>query len=420
MCSKGICIRFKVIGKPAALWILISGILVCGCSSRVKLQPSVASHPNFERLPISVGFYHAQEFLTYQRSFDAYGNGHQFIFPLGSASDALFREIYPKIFEDVEQVDALPSKAAPSEKLVGVIAPEIEDFQFPLQNLKGPYWADIIHRFKVYSPEGKVLLSWKAMGWGESGDGSIYGEFGPIADSADKAMQDAASRFIRSFKDVPEVKRWLCGMPIEGATASPDKQLTRPSLNLAEGSTEYFYEGVVAVRAKTLLEPGYQTATEKISRNKAAIVGIELFIENTGSRQLVLHPSNISLELEHEQEINSVPASFVASAITTHYVMIGPVAPGTGLAAIPSLIVSLINAASSEAERRELKSNLEKYRNQELHDAVLREAESIRGLVFFRVMPAKSVSGELKVPVIETESATRYLIRIPIKISSSN
>ena len=239
-----ICFRFGTL----ALAAIIFPALV-GCASTVSLKPHLSAKPTSPELSRSIGISHSSQFMKRQESADAYGNKHEFIFPIGQASDRLFREIYPSTFRTFQYVNEKANWNTNGKDLDAILEPQIDDFSFPLKTLKGPYWAEIVYRFNLYSLDRKLIYSWKLRGCGEAGDGT-YGEFGSIAKSVELAIEHAAWQFSNSFQNIPELRRWAFGLPFDGVTLSQEAQRVRVIQEGGLTRKEAYYDGVVGVVAE--------------------------------------------------------------------------------------------------------------------------------------------------------------------------
>jgi len=158
------------------------------------------------------------------------------------------------------------------------------------------------------------------------------------------------------------------------------------------------------------------TLHSKSALTRVGVSAIELLVKNEGHHMLFLDPLNIVWAPSGEQEVLPLPASLISSALTTRYARIGPISTGVGLAALPALFASLVNASADAAERKEITSNLKVYSREELHEVMLQRAESVAGLVYFPAGLNDAVSGELRVPVIDVDTAIRYVVRFPVNI----
>ena len=89
------------------------------------------------------------------------------------------------------------------------------------------------------------------------------------------------------------------------------------------------------------------------------------------------------------------------------------VAGGTGAAALPLLLFSLINAAAQISEQEQQESNRQDLKGeQQLARVTLPHGQSTEGSVYFLVSPAIG-DGTLVVPVLDLDNAKRYLVRLP-------
>ena len=403
-----ICFRFGTL----ALAAIIFPALV-GCASTVSLKPHLSAKPTSPELSRSIGISHSSQFMKRQESADAYGNKHEFIFPIGQASDRLFREIYPSTFRTFQYVNEKANWNTNGKDLDAILEPQIDDFSFPLKTLKGPYWAEIVYRFNLYSLDRKLIYSWKLRGCGEAGDGT-YGEFGSIAKSVELAIEHAAWQFSNSFQNIPELRRWAFGLPFDGVTASQDAQRVRVIQEGGLTRREAFYDGVVGVAA----ELG-SVETKKSSQDSGVKVpglsGVRVFIRNEGHSPIQFDPMDFVFTGIDDQRIDPVPSSFIAAELTPRF---SPLSVGGGLGAIFEWIFFIAKEASDAAKREELPARLNSVATKELQAMVLREGASVEGLVFLPLSPVGLV-GELKVPVVNLDTNTRYLVTIPLKAASS-
>lgn len=400
-------------GHLTAAFAVLVALILPGCATTVRLAPENSQSALPAKVQKSVAYFHDPDFRSFQQSADAYGNRHEFVFPIGAASHKLFESTYPRVFAEAVAVEAAPRETLPPGRFDAILRPKIEAFHFPLQNLKGPYWAELIYRFTLYTPEAKALHSWTVRGWGIAGDGNAYGEFGSIGEAVDKAMTDAEEKFIASFHNVPEIRRWTVGVPMTGATASSDEQrlgdIQEPERNVREGR----YEGVVAVAAgieRPLIVP--TPGEEQTPSGK--LVGIRIRIANEGHRRLFIDPSDIVFTTSARAEITPMPGEAVAAAITPRHGRLHPIAPGFRISALTNLVIGLMNAAANSAEQKSLQANLERWRGKELQAAVLNAGSAVEGIAFFPLPAATGQSGNLKVPVIDLDTSTRYIVSIPL------
>jgi hypothetical protein len=116
-----------------------------------------------------------------------------------------------------------------------------------------------------------------------------------------------------------------------------------------------------------------------------------------------------------DQRIDPVPSSFIAAELTPRFT---PLTTSGGLGAIIDVIFLIVQEASNAEKRKELPARMNSVQAQELQATVVRVGASAEGLVFLPVSPV-GLAGELKVPVVNQDTNTRYLVTIPLKGASS-
>jgi hypothetical protein len=211
--SLGSAIRgIGVLGVVAAL--------MAGCTHAIPIKASLEAPPNVAQVPVAVGVYYSAEFRAYEHLGARFGD--RWAFPLGQGSVALFDRVFPVMFERTFPVQSLPPLNPGGPQLAAVIEPKIEEFDFTLPMLKtGTFSAEITYRFTLYSPQGDPVASWTVKGVGAK-PGEIGFELARWpGEAADLAMQDAATKFISGFRDVPEVRQWLRRVGAPGAGLIP-------------------------------------------------------------------------------------------------------------------------------------------------------------------------------------------------------
>lgn len=357
---------------------LLGGASVMACSTDLTLNPTLERPPDAAAalMPHAVGLYISPELRAYAHSAEPYYNGHVAHFPVGSASATLFEQLLPRSFETVVPLDA-PRHGTGGE-LLAVIEPTIEEVWFSsLRSGSWHYWSGVTYGSTVYAPDGEVVASWTVQGEGES-HGWEAGETGTWSLAVERAMEEDAGKFGTSFLEVPEAKRWLDGRPVADATAATDGLATHRDADA--GAVLGTYPGIVTVRAE---------GTRFGSEGRAASVRrVVIRVENLGPNRLLVAPSDIVIELPDGKEAEPAAPSFVAAWATDPNARMPAVAGGTGAAALPLLLFSLINAAAQISEQEQQESNRQDLEGeQQLARVTLPHGQSTEGSVYFLVSP---------------------------------
>jgi len=208
-----------------------AALVISACSHAIPVTGTFSPPPGLATIPVAVGVYYGQELRSYEHAGSRMGD--RWIFLLGAASVRLFDQAFPALFAQAIPVVNRLSLAEGTPRSVGVIEPRIKDFDFTLPFLKtGTYTAEIAYRMTLYAPSGETIASWTVRGVGMK-SGELGFEFSRWpGEAADLAMQDAASKFLEGFRDVPEVRRWLrqLGVPLPVPLGSPSTPRIQGSL----------------------------------------------------------------------------------------------------------------------------------------------------------------------------------------------
>ncbi|MDP2606078.1 MAG: hypothetical protein Q8S00_26345 [Deltaproteobacteria bacterium] len=175
--------------------------LLSGCMLSMPLTPTTEGLPGVGRLPLTVGISYGPELRDFKHV-------EARIFPVGEASIALFDQVFPLLFERTIE---LRNSSNPERinVVAAILEPTIEAFE-----LRSPtswpslYWSEVIYRFTLWSPKREMIASWTIMGVGMKEAGLFF----PLPSQravVEFAMQDAARKFLITFRGLPEVRQML-------------------------------------------------------------------------------------------------------------------------------------------------------------------------------------------------------------------
>lgn len=392
----------------STVFLLIT-IILGGCTGTVVLKPAVKYLSAAPLIPAKIAVYFSPEFSAYSFTGEPYSQGYKAVVPVGQASVDVFRKLLPKIFREVIEVSSRKSE----KDVVGIIEPSIEAFDFAGRWVGySKTWASIGYRLTVYSQSGDTIASWKETGNGEGP--FVEGLSENRAPAVEKAIIDGTSQIASSFHDTPEAMRWARGLPLDGVTAPASQQIINQNLDSKSAKISGEYVGIVAVTADPYLQLERQKeAFASLNLDKAGILAIQLNIKNISSNRLFFDPSNVKLIFSNGGQEEVVQASIVAEQSTKTRPRLPMVAGGTGIAALPLLVFSLANAAATIAEDKDRSIYLKSFDSQELKRAFFRGGTGIAGFIYF-LIPSGEKFSSLEIPVIDTETATRYVVTLPL------
>ena len=116
------------------------------------------------------------------------------------------------VFASTVPVTSRPPLSSTSDlQVAGVIVLNIEAVEvvpgLPCWKTNG---AKITYGFAIYAPQGEQLASWHVSGTAQKQRcPSYWRPPSVLVETMELAMQDAAIKFIQTFRAIPEVRKWL-------------------------------------------------------------------------------------------------------------------------------------------------------------------------------------------------------------------
>jgi hypothetical protein len=396
----------------------LSCLLLLGCTSTPKLKPTLPSAAEQEKIQKTIGVFYAPEFREYKHVADPYHNKANVEFFIGSASVELFRSVFSRSFEEVKELNTLVHEQEELQGVDVIIEPKIKSFKF-YSRMAGhwTYWADITYEIVLTRPDNFSATSWQIRGTGEGSGDSVFHEERSWANPVELAMQDAAEQLAASFHETPEAVRWLRGMPVEGATASMESQTPCAVQDESSALAGVGYEGIVSARARFNIEADPEVEKVQAKLKEKGLVAVGLYLKNEGHHTLRVRRSNISLANPERQAIGPMPCSFFAAAATPYNVRLPQIIGGTGYAALPGLVFALMNLAVTHEEERESGNYSATFKKYKFADVLLKQGDRANGALFFAFAPWDLSTTDLflLVPVVDLDSATRYVLKVPVQ-----
>ena len=393
--SKNVIFSKKITSTLALIFLLPACTTVIPLKVGTDFLP-----PSPIQIPLTVGVYHSTDLRNYQYSVEPI-LGQDVVLPVGMATVGLLDGLYPDLFSKTVPVESRPPPPINAPSLAGVLETSIEAFDVGVgHNL---CWAQIVYRFTVHSPSAEGLISWNVRGVGEGFGQTVNARV--VADTVALAMRDAAQKLQTSFFDVPEARRWARNLPALNVNAAVDAQTT-----LREGQLVWS------------VFPEVAAATAQVDRYAYApsIMSAKIRVRNDGRRRLFVRPSDFSLELPGGRIDPPAPASaFVIAAAPLFARRVGPW-PWIGVGPTPLtlplwvLLLVLIELPAAD-ELSRAGDALARYTTENMRAVTLWEGNSAEFIVHFTTLPDTATVWTLAVPVIDLDTASRYVIRIPMQ-----
>lgn len=396
---------FTIALKTIAALLLFVFVEGCGTVTVVPLNVGTEFLPPSPILvPIGIGVYHSEE-LKQREETVTLSFGARHILPIGDATVRLLSDLYPSLFKEPYSVDGRSALNTNLSKVSGVIEPSIDAFTVDSKPFIGGqqfFVAEITYRFTIYSPAGEVVASWTTRGVGERAGFELNERI--VGDAVELAMRDAAERFQTSFLEVPEARRWVHSLPLSDVNAA---FLTQRMMKEPDGLWAV-YPNVVAGWAGAVQNPEEPT-----------ILSVKVRIRNEGQQRLFVRPTDCSISLSGSGVIRpALPSTLAASVMPRLTPGLFPlplaVLPVTQALAVTNLVGALYEMAATQVEGRYFDKAFARYRSQALRDVTLWHGESVELFLHFVIAGEKVAPQRIDVPVIDLDSATRYIMQLSL------
>ena len=418
--------------RPARHVTALLGMVawLAGCATEpISLQVRPEIDRPIARIDARVAFVHPQAFRERQEDVEPYGNKYILHLKVGEASDRALREVYPRLFVAPREVASRQafSQLAGADAPAALLEPSIVALHYlnASRRMHGPCYSQIEYRFGLTNAQGETV-TWIVRGFGafdleeearlaQKGLATLpRGEEGILVEAPRRAVEAGVANFARSFDRVPELIRFGRGKSIAGTDVAAERQVTR-EIGPPTPGVEAAYPGALTLLVRRTPLPTPPGAIAEMATAEPNLIAVRITLRNESTRRLALDPADIEWQAGLAAPIEAIPPP-VAAATLTRLPFGITVAPGVGVAALPSLFAALVSAAELERHRTEFSAWTAAVSRETLTDGITGGGETRTGLAYFP-KPGKLSGGTLTVRVIDLDDAARYTVRVSMPAS---
>lgn len=409
---------------------VVLAVGLAGCATEpVSLHVRAPDRP-IAQTQARIAFVHPEAFRGHQVDVRPYGGSYVLHLKVGEASDKALREIYTRVFVTSREV-ASPqafSQLAGADAPAALLQPSIAGLHYlnASGGIRGPFYSEIEYRYSLTDAHG-YTAAWSVRGFGEfdldaesrvtnKGQATVPrgDEEGLLAEAPRRAIEAGVANFARSFERVPELIRLGRGQRMEGVDVAAERQVTR-DIGSPARAAEVLYPGAFTVQVQHAALPAPPKEIAQKVTAETNMMAVRVTLRNDSTHRFVLDPADIEWRAGSAPPIEALPPRVAAAALTRVPFTIA-VAPGVGLAALPSLLAALISASEIERHQTEFATWNAAISRETLTDGIVGAGETRTGLAYFP-SPEKPVGGTLVVRVIDLDEALRYTVRVPMPAS---
>jgi hypothetical protein len=205
--------------------LILCTLLLSTSACTIPIQPALERPPLVEPLEVTIG----KCFRPAIAKYEYLGEGKEalFNFPLGPPSVEMFDIVFTGMFVKTVPVEHCRPETSRGPDVDAVIETQIEIFRGNMATISqrdGEHRAEveITYRFLLFSPEGETIHSWTVAGSGLFIPDNTIDPFLPqttwYSKAVKLAMRDAASKFVRGFRNQPKIQKWLQGLDVSSRT----------------------------------------------------------------------------------------------------------------------------------------------------------------------------------------------------------
>ncbi|MBS0398381.1 MAG: hypothetical protein JSR95_06860 [Proteobacteria bacterium] len=205
--------RARPLGPLLVVMACVLALAGCGAT---KVKPEIKlPKALIEPLDLDVGIYYGPEYRKFEYRETRWGSDWQI--SLGEVHVRLTNDLFAQAFTHTRVLEQFPGESAPAP-VKAVIEPRIEQFSFvtPRDTNSNFYAVTIKYRLNLSTPTGALVDSFKFTGYGTADSEGLSAEK-PLQVATNRAMRDAASKFLVQFPEQAAVKRLVHGEALVAA-----------------------------------------------------------------------------------------------------------------------------------------------------------------------------------------------------------
>ena len=184
-------------------FLLLSVMAGCNQSLQLKVDSEVPT-PLVNKIPMAMGVYYADSFKNYAYHENS-AERKNWDIESGSSQVALFDQVLPSMFKEVEHVNSLP--VGGDTDVQAVLVPTIQEMQFslPQETHLDMYEVWIKYMIRMQDISGNVIAEWPLTAYGKSSTKLFKNREQGLNDAMQLALRDAGAKMAIGFPSWPRM-----------------------------------------------------------------------------------------------------------------------------------------------------------------------------------------------------------------------
>ena len=180
-------------------------LTACEQSMSLRVDTEIPT-PVVSRLPVKMGVFYQDELRNYVYEENSEDRPNWKI-DSGSSHVALFEQILPSMFEEINEVGGTTGSAM----VDAVLAPSVAEMQFalPAETKSDFYEAWVKYNMELYNQDGSRIANWSVTGYGKSSTEFMKSRDKGLNAAVNQALRDAGAKFALGFSRIADISAWL-------------------------------------------------------------------------------------------------------------------------------------------------------------------------------------------------------------------
>ena len=191
-----------------------ASVLLAGCSTSIWVEADWPQ-PLIEPLPVRMGLLLDDEFLDYVH-YEEIPRQATYLIQIGEANELMMDGLFRSMFAALEPVYVLPFSQGDSDRIDGVLRPELDRYEFDVPLGERDEFVEVWIQYlvRLYETDGQLVTEWPVSGYGKA---ELNNRQASLNRATVVAMREVGAVVSTRFSEQPDIQYWL--QEKENATA---------------------------------------------------------------------------------------------------------------------------------------------------------------------------------------------------------
>ena len=192
-----------------------SSVVLAGCAGASIWVEADWPQPLIEPIPVRMGLLLDDEFLDYVH-YEEIPRQATYTIQIGEANELMMDVLFRSMFTALEPVYVLPLSQGDSDRIDGVLRPELDRYEFDVPLGERDEFVEVWIQYlvRLYDTDGQLVTEWPVSGYGKA---ELNNRDASLNRATVVAMREVGAVISTRFSEQPDIQYWL--QERENATA---------------------------------------------------------------------------------------------------------------------------------------------------------------------------------------------------------